>query len=223
MQFQLSFNVNEQIYLRNPESTELGKDIIKHAIELINLIGFETFTFKKLAQEMGTTEASIYRYFENKHRLLLYILNWYWSYMEFLVMLKLQNVSDCKQKLITIIELLTDEKHYTTGGHDYNIQNLHHIVIAEGSKAYLVKEVDEINKTQVFKPFKDLSGIIADIIIAYKKDYKYPYSLSSTIIETAHDQIYFAAHLPRLTDVKQTKSKNFVQEYLLDTVFRILD
>jgi len=85
MDYSLSFKVNEKIYIRDPEGTEMGKQIVKHAIDQIYSLGFEQFTFKKLAAEMGTTEATIYRYFENKHRLLLYILNWYWSYLEYLV------------------------------------------------------------------------------------------------------------------------------------------
>ncbi len=107
MDFQLSFKVNEHIYLRDPESSELGKQIVKNAIDLIYELGFEHFTFKKLANKMSTTEASIYRYFENKHRLLLYILNWYWSYMEFLVDFTIQNIQDPKEKLTKIITLFT--------------------------------------------------------------------------------------------------------------------
>ena len=89
MQFQVKFDINEKVYLRNPESSEVGKLMVKKAIDLIYVLGFEQFTFKKLAAEINSTEATIYRYFENKHRLLLYILNWYWCYMEFLVTLKL--------------------------------------------------------------------------------------------------------------------------------------
>ena len=62
MDFKLSFKVNEAVYLRDPEASELGKLIIKHSIDLIYNLGFESFTFKKLAVEMGTTEASVYRY-----------------------------------------------------------------------------------------------------------------------------------------------------------------
>src|SRR6187402_3208958 len=109
MDFKLSFKVNSTIYLRDPESSELGKKIVKHSIDLIDELGFEAFTFKKLSAEVGTTEASIYRYFENKHRLLLYILNWYWSYMEFLVTFKLENISDKKERLNIIVTLLTHE------------------------------------------------------------------------------------------------------------------
>ena len=89
MNFQLKFKINEKLFIRNPEGSELGNQIVKKAIDLIYNLGFEQFTFKKLAVEMNSTEATIYRYFENKHRLLLYILNWYWCYMEFLLMMKL--------------------------------------------------------------------------------------------------------------------------------------
>ena len=76
MDFRVSFKVNEKIYLKNPEQSEIGRKKEKNGIDLIHQLGFEHFTFKKLAIEMQTTEATIYRYFENKHRLLLYILNW---------------------------------------------------------------------------------------------------------------------------------------------------
>ena len=120
MNFQLRFKINEKLFIRNPEGSELGNQIVKKAIDLIYNLGFEQFTFKKLAVEINSTEATIYRYFENKHRLLLYILNWYWCYMEFLLMMKLQNVSDKKEKLTIIIDLLTHELSESENQYDYN-------------------------------------------------------------------------------------------------------
>ena len=79
MELYLKITMNEKLFLRNPEETELGKNIIQRSIVLIHEIGFEAFTFKKLAAEIGTTEAGVYRYFENKHLLLIYIVDWYWS------------------------------------------------------------------------------------------------------------------------------------------------
>lgn len=222
MDFQVTFRVNEKIYLRDPESTELGKQIVKNAIDLIYELGFEHFTFKKLAAEMKTTEATIYRYFENKHRLLLYILNWYWSYMEFLVVFQLQNVNDIQAKLKTIIQLLTHELPESAGRLDYNKKFLNQIVIAESSKVYLVKEVDEINKNEVFKPYKDLCAKIADVITAYNATYQYPKSLSSTIIETAHHQQFFSSYLPKLTDVNQENRKEFTAVFLENLLFKAL-
>ena len=222
MDFQVIFKVNNKIYLRDPEGSELGKQIIKSAIDLIYDLGFEHFTFKKLAIEIKTTEATIYRYFENKHRLLLYILNWYWSYLAYLVMFQLQNINDTKVKLKTIVHLLTHELPESAGRLDYNKNFLTQIVITESSKVYLVKEVREINKNEVFKPYKDLCAKIAEVITAYNPEYKYPKSLSSTLIETAHHQQFFSNFLPKLTDVGAIEDNEFTALFMDDLLFKIL-
>ena len=201
MDFQLSFKVNEHIYLRDPESSELGKQIVKNAIDLIYELGFEHFTFKKLAAKMSTTEASIYRYFENKHRLLLYILNWYWSYMEFLVVFTIQNIQDPKEKLIKIITLFTQSLPESVGQLDYNKSYLNQIVLSESSKVYLIKEVKEINSYQVFKPYKDLCNKISEVMLNLNPSYTFSRSLSSTLIETAHSQQYFSKNLSILINI----------------------
>ena len=79
----LFFKLNDHLYVRDPQHTALGQNIINKGVELIDRLGFEQFTFKKLAEEIGSTEASIYRYFENKHRLLHYLTAWYWSWLEY--------------------------------------------------------------------------------------------------------------------------------------------
>ncbi len=223
MDFKVSFKVNEAIYLKDPETSELGKQIVKFAIDLIYELGFENFTFKKLATEAGTTEATIYRYFENKHRLLLYIINWYWSYMEFLLEFNLQNIPDPKFKLKTIIHLLSHELPASSGGLDYNKKYLNQIVISESSKVFLVKEVNEINKSEVFKPYKDLCANIASVILQYNSGYQFPKSLGSTLIETSHSQQFFTEHLPRLTDIEQNNSVDYTSLFLEDLVFKVLD
>lgn len=223
MDFQLHFKVNDKIFLRDPEGSEIGKQIVKNAIDLIYDLGFEQFTFKKLAAEINSTEATVYRYFENKHRLLLYILNWYWSYMEFLVVFRLQNIRDKKEKLKLIIDLLTHELPESSGQFDYNKKFLNHIVIAESSKVYLVKEVAEINKNAVFKPYKDLCAKIAEVISEYNPEYQYPKSLSTTLIETSHYQQYFSINLPRLTDATPKNRAEFTNQFLEDLLFKILE
>lgn len=223
MDFLVSFKVNGKIYLRDPETSEVGKQMVKKAIDLIYELGFEQFTFKKLATEINSTEATIYRYFENKHRLLLYILNWYWCYMEFLVMFKLQNIEDKREKLKLIVELLTHELPESSGQFDYNKKYLNHIVIAESSKVYLVKDVAEINKNELFKPFKDLCATIAGIISSYAPEYQFPRSLSTTLIEASHHQQYFSVHLPKLTDVLEQGSENYASYFLEDLLFKVLE
>jgi AcrR family transcriptional regulator len=196
--------------------------MVKKAIDLIYELGFEQFTFKKLAAEISSTEATIYRYFENKHRLLLYILNWYWCYMEFLVNFKLENISDKTEQLKIVVHLLTHEPSVSDNEFDYNKKYLNQIVIAESSKVYLVKEVAEINKNEVFKPYKDLCARIAEVITAYNPTYAFPRSLSTTLIETSHHQQFFSNNLPKLTDVATQTKTEFTSRFIEDFLFKIL-
>lgn len=222
MDFQVKFEINQTIYLRNPESSELGRVMVKKAIDLIHELGFEQFTFRKLAVEIGSTEATIYRYFENKHRLLLYILNWYWYYMGFLLTFKLENVTDKKERLKIVVHLFTHELPGSTSQLDYNKKYLNHIVIAESSKVYLVKDVAEINKNAMFNPYKDLCAKIATLISDYNPAYQYPRSLSTTLIETSHQQQYFSVFLPKLTDISTKANPEFTAQFIDDLMFKVL-
>src|SRR5690348_12245308 len=107
MELQLQIKMNSKLYVRDPEGSELGRNIVREGIKMIDELGFEEFTFKKLAGQVGTTEASIYRYFENKHRLLTYITTWFWTWMEYQLIFHTNNVKDAQQKINTIIRLLT--------------------------------------------------------------------------------------------------------------------
>ena len=79
--------------------------------------------------------------------------------------------------------------------------------------------MSEDNKEQLFKPYKDLCGVIADIILESNPKYKYPRSLASTIIEMAHFQNFFMNNLPSLTDFGKTKDELKVVSFLEDLVF----
>lgn len=223
MSVELQIKMNEKLYLRNPEQTELGRKIIKRSIEMIQQSGFEAFTFKKLAEEIGTTEAGVYRYFENKHRLLIYIVAWYWSWLEYQVSYRTNNIADPVAKLRVIIELLakTVEDDISTTYVDESL--LHQIVITEGSKTYLTKRVTEDNKDRLFKPYKELCAHIANIISEYNPDYSFPKSLASTIIEMAHYQNFFMNNLPSLTDFGQDKNENRIIAYLENLVFSSIE
>ncbi len=219
MKLQLHIQMNEALYLRNPEQSELGKKILQHGIQLIHKTGFEAFTFKKLAEDIGTTEAGIYRYFENKHKLLVYITAWYWGWLEFQISFHTNNITEPAQKLKRVIKLLgttvtdDDETSYV------NESLLHQILISEGSKAYLTKQVGEDNKQHFFKPYKDLCNVIGQIILECNPKYKYPKSLASTIIEMAHFQNFFMNNLPSLTDFGAMKDEAGIISFLNDLVF----
>ena len=222
MEIELQIKMNEKLFLRNPEQSVLGKKIIMHSIELIYKNGFEAFTFRKLAEDVGTTEAGVYRYFENKHRLLIYIAAWYWTWLEYQVAFHTNNIVDPVVKLKKVIRLLatTVEDDVRTSYVDESL--LHQIIITEGSKTYLTKRVSEDNKDRLFKPYKDLCAHIAGIILECNPNYLYPKSLASTIIEMAHFQNFFMNNLPSLTDFGLEKDDANIIAFLEDLVFSIM-
>lgn len=223
MQVLLKFKINEHLYIRDPENTEIGKLIVESGIELIYEIGFEQFTFKKLAQRIDSTETTIYRYFSSKHKLLTYILNWYWCYLEFVAKMRLQEMTNSEEKLKLILGILTHNYDSNSTIQDYDLEKLHSIVISESSKAYLVKEVDEINQELVFSPLKNLCKFIGEIILEINPKFIYPNSLASTLLETAHDQQFFSEHLPKLTDnTARANHKKYVLEYLNLLTFSVI-
>lgn len=223
MKLQIHIQMNEALFIRDPESTELGKNILKHSVQLIHKTGFEAFTFKKLAEEIGTTEAGIYRYFENKHKLLVYLTAWYWGWLEFQISFQTNNINDSTIKLQKVINLLAESVEDDEMTSYINESLLHQIIITEGSKAYLTKQVGEDNKQQFFKPYKDLCAVIGTIISDCNPNYKYPKSLASTIIEMAHFQNFFMNNLPSLTDFGNTKDETEIIAYLNHLVFSSLN
>lgn len=219
MKLTAHIKMNENLFIRNPESSELGKKIIKHSIELIFKNGFEAFTFKKLASNIGTTEAGIYRYFENKHKLLIYLTAWYWGWLGFQLHFNTNNINSPTIKLKKVIQLLATAVEDDEQTNYVNESLLHKIIISESSKTYLTKHVAEDNKHHFFKPYKDLCATIGNIIIEFNPKYKYPKSLASTIIEMAHFQNFFMNNLPSLTDFEKNKEESNIIAFLEDLVF----
>ncbi len=223
MELQVKFKMNEHLYLRNPEDSELGRKMVKKSVQMINELGFESFTFKKLATEMQTTEASVYRYFENKHRLLVYLVAWYWSWLEYKVMVNTVNTDDTEVKIKRIIKLLAMDAADDSGFDGLDQHALYQIVIWEGSKAYLTRHVNEDNQVRLFKPYKDLAGRISEVFKEFNPKFKYPRSLASTLLEMAHYQNFFMHNLPSLTDFGAKKDEKEICRFLEHLVFSALE
>jgi len=205
---EIMFKLNKSLYHKDPQRTELGKKIIEHSIILIDRIGFEAFTFKKLADEIGSTEKSIYRYFENKHYILLFITSWYWEWVKYLIEINTKNIESPERKLEKAIENLVIATDENPTNRYINENFLHKVVIKEGGKAYHIYKVDDENKAGMFYSYKTLVKLVADIILEVEPEFKYSLSLASNLFEMANNQIYFAEHLPRLTSIKPGKKLN---------------
>ena len=137
-------------------------------------------------------------------------------------MFQTNNITDPSVKLKKVIHLLGTSVENDESTLFVNENLLHQIVIAEGSKSYLTKQVGEDNRHQFFKPYKDLCAVIATIILEQNPNYKYSRSLASTIIEMAHFQNFFMYNLPSLTDFGKNKEESEIISFLNDLVFSSL-
>lgn len=196
----IKIELNEKLYLRDPEQTELGRSIISESIKMVDELGFEQFTFKKLAAKLNSTEASIYRYFENKHKLLIYLISWYWVWLDYQFTFCTNNISDPAQKLKIFIGIISRAGIEQNAFTHIDEKALYRIVVAESSKAFLTKEVDTDNKEGYFREYKAVCKKMAAIIKQINPTYPYPNALVSTLLEVSKKQIFFAQHLSSLTE-----------------------
>ena len=193
------------LFISNPQETKLGRRILTDGILLLNRLGLEDFTFKKLSLEIGSAEASIYRYFNNKNQLLLYLTSWYWSWVHHLVFHEVVKVTDPWLKLRAAISVLVRPWSRKPGVAYIDQQALHQLIVNESTKAYRTKLVGLKNSKGLFVGYKELTEEISKLILRLDPRFKHPRALASSLFEMAHDHPFFAEHLPRLTDLKDNE------------------
>ncbi|MFV9482396.1 TetR/AcrR family transcriptional regulator [Christiangramia sp. ASW11-125] len=215
----INISVNSELFLKDPESSELGKKIVGQGILLIDDIGFEKFTFKKLGVKIKSNESSIYRYFENKHKFLVYITNWFWGWKEFQLTMSTYGISDSNEKLLKAIEVITHPVVQDFRFQHINEVALNHIIINESSKSYLTKEVETDNKEGYFSIYKRLVTRIAEMISEVSADYEYSLSLSSMVLDGALHQHFLKDHIQSITDCSEKKSvSNYFKDLVINTL-----
>jgi AcrR family transcriptional regulator len=211
-------NIHNGLCLRDPKETTLGQSILKYSIILIDEIGFEHFTFKKLATRINSTEASVYRYFENKHLLLVYLSNWYWEYMYINIQNKLDNITSPTEKLKIAIAGILDSmmKNDEISYIDEDI--LHSIMVSQADKVYRIKEVTEENKNGFFLAYKKVVRFISDIMLEVDPDFPYARILASTLTEMPNQQLYYAKNLPSLTSIADQKDNQLELQKVMENM-----
>lgn len=223
---QLTFRLNERLYLRDPQATELGQKIIQKSIDMIDHLGFEHFTFKKLAHQVHSTEPSIYRYFENKHRLLHYLTAWYWSWLDYRLDLATGSLQSPEAKLRAAIKVITEEKKMDPSFQHVNEEALHRIIVNELEKTYLTKWVDADNQDGLFGGFKELTRKISEFIRELAPEYPFPNSLVTTMLLAANEQLFFIQHLPTLSNIDKklpvAEQHNKLQQFVESIVFNAI-
>ncbi|GEC77772.1 TetR/AcrR family transcriptional regulator [Flavobacterium aquatile] len=213
-------SVNDKLYVKNPETSELGKKIIEQSIILIDEIGFENFTFKKLGEKISSNESSIYRYFESKHKLMLYLSSWYWGWIEYKLAFATTNVSNPLERLKKGITIVTEKVEDDSTTLHINESILNRIIIQEFTKTLLTKEVDEENKEGFFLVYKRVINRIIEMINEVNPDYKFAKSLASSVVEGALHQHFLKDHLKTITNCNENNSPTDFYINLIENTLR---
>ena len=215
----LRITINEKLYVKDPETSELGRNILKNSILLIDEIGFEAFTFKKLGEKIQSNESSIYRYFENKHKLLVYLSSWYWSWIEYNLVFATHNISNPEEKLTISIKIITQNIVNDKNTPHIDESILNRIIISDFSKTLLTKDVDEENKEGFFLVYKRLIYRLTETISLVNPNYPYAKSLASSIVQGALHQHYLKDHFKTITNLSE---KDCLSDFYIDMIKKIL-
>lgn len=213
-------SVNDKLYVKNPETSELGKKIIEQSIILIDEIGFENFTFKKLGEKISSNESSIYRYFESKHKLMLYLSSWYWGWIEYKLAFATTNVANPMERLKKGITIVTEKVEDDSTTLHINEAILNRIIIQEFTKTLLTKEVDEENKEGFFLVYKRVINRIIEMITQVNPNYAFAKSLASSIVEGALHQHFLKDHLKTITNCNENNSPTDFYINLIENTLR---
>jgi AcrR family transcriptional regulator len=216
----IKIQVNPKTYVKDPETSDLGKKIIKNSILLIDEIGFEEFTFKKLGEKIGSNESSIYRYFENKHKLLVYLSSWYWAWIEYRLVFSTNNINDKFEKLKKAILIITESIEDDSKTEHINEAVLNKIIIEEFTKTLYSKNVDEENKEGIFLIYKQINYRIEKMILDVNPDYPFAKSLVSSIIEGSLHQHFLKNHLKTITNCNENVNPSEFYIHLIENLLR---
>jgi hypothetical protein len=140
-----------------------------------------------------------------------------------MIEIKTFNIEDPKRKLEIIIHTFVSISEENPAIDYVNESSLHKVVIAESTKVYHTKGVDEENNKGFFLNYKEMVSSVSEVILEIKPDFPYPHALASNLFEMTNNHFYFADHLPRLTDIdNKIGQKEEVEKMLLFFVTRLL-
>ena len=216
----IKIKVPQGIYLKDPETTDLGKNILKESIVLIDEIGFDHFTFKKLGEKINSNESSIYRYFENKHKLLIYLSSWYWSWIEYKLVFSTNNINNAEDKLMSAIKVITEKIEDDLKTSYINESILNQIIITEFTKTILTKQIDEEIREGFFVVYKRVISRIVEMLKVLVPEYPYAKSFVSDMVEGSLHQHFLSNHLKSITDCNEKTSPT---DYYIDLTKKLIN
>lgn len=208
----------EDLFLKDPRHTELGKRIIQHSVRLILQEGFEHFTFKKLANELSTAESSIYRYFENKYHLLFYLVNWYWYWQEYLLVFNTRGLHSKEAVLKQAIKCLLSPEFSYDEHAILDMTLLRKLYDTEADKALHHFTLVQRESPVVFSGLQTLVGRMKQIIESIQPEYPYAERLSLLILTGFHSDF-----VQQLSKSNPTPDKEELLDFAYDLVIKTIN
>lgn len=202
MDVSINPRINSDIFLKNPMDSDLGKKIISSSVKMIDEVGFEKFNFKKLGSEIGSTEASIYRYFSNKHRVLIYMSAWYWEFLLYQIDVKTKEINDPKKKLELAINTLVNIPSMAQKYSYLDMTMLQRIITEQFYKIVRTKKISVQNESGFFESYKRLCSALASLFNEIDGSFKYPMTMATAVVEMSINNTYCCSNLPSLTEIK---------------------
>ena len=202
----VQMQVNKNLYIRDPEETDLGRRIISDGIKLIDKMGFDTFTFKKLADAIDSTEASVYRYFQSKQQLLQYLVSWYWHWLDYSIGYRTNNITDPHDQLEIAIGVLTESDRDDPATAHIDEALLHRIIISESARVFLTKQGKGVKAADVFAAYNLVSSRLTSIIKGVTPKYRYCDRLATTLIASVHQQMFHSEYSSTTAKTKNKKT-----------------
>ena len=210
------------LHLRDPATSAIGERILSEGLVLMNELGLEAFTFKKLTEYAECTEATIYKYFPNKQRLLQYYFQLYWMWLDTHCQQEGRLLLDPWERVQGDIRALCGLWAKDAMAAQLDPIVLRELVIVEGSKSFLHRNVDEDNKLKLFQPYKNLCAHLASEIKACDKTCKQPRTFATMLIEMARSLEFAMEHLPALTELGAGGDRKKLAKFLIGLTERYL-
>ncbi|MFN5207896.1 MAG: TetR/AcrR family transcriptional regulator [Bacteroidota bacterium] len=219
MKLHFQVHIPSRMAQHDPSHSRTGLKILNTAIQLIADEGYESFHLSRLAEKADTVESTVYRYFENKHKLLLYISGWYWAYLDFSIDYETREMKAPAQILNKAIEMMAGKNLPTNIDLIGDPLLIHRIMITEFSKIYITQMAQEDNKEGYFVYFKTFVNKIGNLLSAIMPGYKFPRSFAFLLVLGIYQQMHVAEKLPALSDYDQSEPLDeYISRFIKDLI-----
>lgn len=219
----IKLKIHDSLFLKDPEGTELGQKILTASIDLLYSVGFEQITFRKVARSISSTEASVYRYFENKTQLLAYLLSWYLNWLEYRIDQNRERSDNPVEQLMDAIRIITSQIEDDPQFGHISESKLMEIMIHEGNKVLFGRIKDQKKYYGVLLSFHSLLERFEQMILAVNPQYRSPKNLSNMILLTANNLQFFRYHVSPYTEFEiASTSEPKISDFLTLVVSKVL-